>query len=119
MSFVGVLRRQILYGGFCFLCHEKSWPGFGFSNSLDPDRNSATCLDPIPYSVNPDITGIIHDVVIKGKYKITSVVDPYWFHCGSGSSFLSQCRSVSREQNQCGSDPGQSQKVEFFHEKYT
>ncbi len=44
--------------------------------------------------------------------------------CGSGSSFSSQCRSGSRELNQCGSLSGsvqtfKSQKFEFLHEKYT
>jgi hypothetical protein len=53
-------------------------------------------------------------------------VDPHWLQCGSGSSFLSQYRSISVSdpvsQNNADPDPGQnlkSQKVEFSHEKYT
>jgi hypothetical protein len=36
--------------------------------------------------------------------QMINVVDPQWFYCGSGSSFLSQ--SGSREANQCGSRSG-------------
>ncbi len=48
-----------------------------------------------------------------------SVVDPHWISCGSwsGSSFLTQCGSGSREPKQCGFIPVQtfkSQKVEFL-----
>ncbi len=58
-----------------------------------------------------------------------SVVDPYWFQCGPGSSFLSQCGSrtdpdPSRKPNQCASrririlgQTFESQKVDFFHVK--
>jgi hypothetical protein len=39
-------------------------------------------------------------------------VDSHWFHCGSGSSFLSQCGSRFRIQEPCrsrsGSDPVQT-----------
>ncbi len=34
---------------------------------------------------------------------LSSFVDPDWFQCGSGYSFLSQRGSRSREPNQCGS----------------
>ncbi len=46
----------------------------------------------------------------------TSVVDPHWFHCGSGASFLSQCgsRSGSKEPTNADPDPSQSQKVNFY-----
>ncbi len=32
----------------------------------------------------------------------SSVADPYWFQCGSGSWFLPQCVSGSGERNYCG-----------------
>jgi hypothetical protein len=41
------------------------------------------------------------------KVSVTSVVDPLWFPCGSGSFFfLSQCGSGFREPNECVSGSG-------------
>ncbi len=33
----------------------------------------------------------------------SSVLNPHWFQCGTGSSFLPSCGSGTRERNQCGS----------------
>jgi hypothetical protein len=61
----------------------------------------------------------VRRTVLEFKTSIRNVADQTMFKCGSGSGFLTQCRSRSGLRGKIDADPGQSMaslKIYFIHE---